>query len=107
MIRRRRRFLWLLLLAAALVASWQLFTNVYREEEKELRRRLREITKETFPEEAARFARTLGLSPFDPAREPRGAVPSKPTVVLIHGLDDPGKVWQDLVMARQLFAERA
>jgi len=96
---RRRRFLWLLFLAVVVVGSWHLLTNVFREEEKELRRKLRETAKATFPEEAAEFARTLGLSPFEADREARGATARRQSVVLIHGLDDPGKVWQDLAPA--------
>jgi len=96
---RRRRFLWGLFLGVALVGSWQWIANVFREEEKELRRKLRETAKETFPEEAAEFAQTLGLSSFDVDREARGAPAHRKSVVLIHGLDDPGKVWQDLAPA--------
>jgi pimeloyl-ACP methyl ester carboxylesterase len=91
--------LWALFLAVVLVGSWHLLTNVFREEEKELRRKLRETAKETFPEEAAEFARTLGLSSFEADREARGTAPDRQSVVLIHGLDDPGKVWQDLAPA--------
>jgi len=96
---RRRRFLWVLFLVVALVGSWHLIANVFREEEKELRRRLRETAKETFPEEAAEFAQTLGLSSFEADREARGATANRKSVVLIHGLDDPGKVWQELAPA--------
>jgi len=96
---RRRRFLWVLFLAIVLIGSWNLLTNLFREEEKELRRKLREAAKETFPEEAAEFARTLGLSSFEADRGVRDTAPDRQSVVLIHGLDDPGKVWQDLAPA--------
>ena len=41
-----------------LIGLWQLFTNLYREEEKELRRQLRETVKEKFPEQTAQFSQT-------------------------------------------------
>jgi pimeloyl-ACP methyl ester carboxylesterase len=84
-------------LAIVLVGLWQLFTGIYREEEKELRRQLRETVKEKFPEQTAQFSRTIGLFFFEADREaPRGAAADRKSVVLIHGLDDPGQVWQSL-----------
>ena len=76
---------------------WQLFTNIYREEEKELRRQLRETVKENFPEQTAKFFQTFGLFYFeaDPEAPGRGT-PDRKSVVLVHGLDDPGEVWQSL-----------
>jgi pimeloyl-ACP methyl ester carboxylesterase len=72
-------------------------TDPYREEEKALRTRLREAVKEGFPQEADEFSRTVGLSPFEPS-SPSEAVTAPPRgeVVLVHGLDDPGKVWRSL-----------
>ena len=74
-----------------------MFANLYREEEKELRRQLRETVKEKFPEQAAEFSKTFGLFLFEADREvPPGVDPGRKSVVLIHGLDDPGEVWQNL-----------
>jgi pimeloyl-ACP methyl ester carboxylesterase len=94
---RRRRWPWVIALAVLLGGLWFFLTDTYREEEKELRTQLRETVKEKFPEEASEFARVFGLVPFDPDRPalPEG-VASRGTVVLIHGLDDPGKVWRSL-----------
>ena len=84
-------------LAILLVGLWQLFTNFYREEEKELRRQLRQVVKEKFPEQSAEFSKTIGLLFFEADPESnRGVVADRQSVVLIHGLDDPGRVWQDL-----------
>ncbi|MCG6924196.1 MAG: alpha/beta fold hydrolase [Acidobacteria bacterium] len=94
---RRRRGPWVVGLVALLGGLWFFLTDTYREEEKELRTQLRETVKEKFPEEASAFSRGFGLVPFDPDRPaPPGGVASRGTVVLIHGLDDPGKVWRSL-----------
>lgn len=81
-----------LLLVAGL---WSLLTDPYREEEKELRTQVREAVKETFPEEASALSRTFGLVPFEPP-EDVGVALARGSVVLVHGLDDPGKVWRSL-----------
>jgi len=87
-------------LAIVLVGLWVLFTSIYREEEKELRRQLRETVKEQFPEQTEKFSRTIGLFFFEADRKaPRGMSPDRKSVVLIHGLDDPGTVWQILAPA--------
>ncbi|MGD9045620.1 MAG: alpha/beta fold hydrolase [Desulfobacterales bacterium] len=94
---RRRRWLWVVCLAILLAGLWQLLTNIYREEEKELRRQLRETVKEKFPEQASELSKTFGLFIFEGDREtPGGLAPGRTSVVLVHGLDDPGQVWQNL-----------
>jgi pimeloyl-ACP methyl ester carboxylesterase len=96
-LRKHRRWLWIVCVVIVLVGLWQLFTNLYREEEKELRRQLRETVKEKFPEQAAKFSQTFGLFFFEGDQEtPRGPAPDLNSVVLVHGLDDPGEVWQNL-----------
>ncbi|UCG14532.1 MAG: acetyltransferase, partial [Deltaproteobacteria bacterium] len=97
---KKRRWPWVIGAILLLIGLWQLFTNIYREEEKELRRQLRETVREKFPEQTAEFYQTFGLFLFEPNREaPRGATPDGKSVVLVHGLDDPGAVWQNLALA--------
>ena len=80
-----------------LIGSWQLFSNLYKEEEKELRRQFRETVKQTFPEQTAKLSQTFGLFYFEADPEEHGrAVLDRKSVVLVHGLDDPGDVWQSL-----------
>jgi len=94
---KKRRWPWVIGGILLLVGLWQLFTSIYREEEKELRGQLRETVKEKFPEQTAKFSQTFGLFFFEGDREaPRGAAPDRKSVVLVHGLDDPGDVWQSL-----------
>jgi pimeloyl-ACP methyl ester carboxylesterase len=96
-ISKQRRWLWIVCLAIVGVGLWELFTNIYREEEKELRRQLRETVKEKFPEQAAEFSKTFGLFFFEGDPEAPSQVDlERKSVVLVHGLDDPGQVWQNL-----------
>ena len=97
---KKRRWLWI---AGAIVVLWaglELVTDFFPEEEKELRREFRNAVEETFPQQAAEAAYSFGLTYYE--AEPAGsgsANPSLPSVVLVHGLDDPGKVWMNLAPA--------
>jgi pimeloyl-ACP methyl ester carboxylesterase len=98
--KRRRRWRWVAGLAILLGGLWFVLTDVYREEEKELRTQLREAVKERFPEETKTFSRSFGLVPFESDRGAcDGEAPGRGSVVLVHGLDDPGKVWRSLAPA--------
>jgi pimeloyl-ACP methyl ester carboxylesterase len=97
---KKRRWPWVIAGILLLIGLWQLFANLYREEEKQLRRQLRETVKEKFPEQTAEFSKTFGLFLFKAVREvPPEVDPDRKSVVLIHGLDDPGRVWQSLAPA--------
>ena len=101
---KKRRWLWVIGGILLLLGLWQLFTNIYGEEEKELRRQLRETVKEKFPEQTAQFSQTFGLFFFEADQEaPGGITLERKSVVLVHGLDDPGQVWQ--VLAPELVEE--
>jgi pimeloyl-ACP methyl ester carboxylesterase len=93
----KRKWLWLTVGAVLILVLWLLSGNVWQEEQKELRQQVRESVKEAFPEEAVDFARTMGLFFFtaegEEPGEPDGTLRS---VILIHGMDDPGKVWRSL-----------
>lgn len=78
-----------------------LLTDSFREEEKELRTQLRESVKDAFPGQTSEFSRTIGLFHYG-GNDPIGLTQSATTsIVLIHGLDDPGKVWQNLAPVLQ------
>ncbi len=96
-MKKKRRWHWFIGALLILIGVWQLSTNLYREEEKELRRQLRETVEAKFPEQVAKFHQTLGLVYFGADQEAAGGVAvDRNSVVLVHGLDDPGKVWQSL-----------
>ena len=97
---RKRRWPWVIGGIFLLIGLWQLFTHLYGEGEKELRRQVRETVKEKFPEQTAEFSQTFGLFYFEADREtPGGVALERKSVVLVHGLDDPGAVWQNLAPA--------
>ena len=97
---KKKYWFWGIGVIFLLLGLWHVVTNYYREEEKSLRRQLRESVKESFPEHTADFFRTFGLFYFPPDRQvPEAVLLSHPSVVLVHGLDDPGKVWQNLTPA--------
>lgn len=93
----RRR--WLIYIGAAIVllAGLEYVFDLFPEEEKELRRGFRQAVEKTFPQEAAKIAKSFGLTYWgEESVESPKVNPLAPSVVLIHGLDDPGKVWMNL-----------
>jgi len=93
----QRRWPWIIGGFLLCIVLWNLFAGLFQEEEKELRRQLRENVKEKFPIQTAQFSETIGLFSFESGRPGDKKVQAAgKTVVLIHGLDDPGKVWQNL-----------
>ena len=102
---RKRRWPWYLGVAAILIAVSGVGIGIFfPEEEKEIRRDLRNAVQKAFPEQAERVAASFGVT-----CDAEELVKSPPTdqvptaVVLVHGLDDPGKVWMNLAPA--LFPE--
>ncbi len=83
-----------------LLIVYQVITHLFRDEEKEVRTTVRTAVEDAFPDQKEKFSETIGLFRHgsDPDSLSRAAL-EKGTVVLIHGLDDPGKVWQDLAPA--------
>ncbi len=86
-------------LVTLLVIMWQLLSYFFVEEEKNLRTQVRESVKEKFPDHAEKFSKTIGLFHYDTEKTVKQAEGRGKTVVLIHGLDDPGKVWMNLAPA--------
>jgi pimeloyl-ACP methyl ester carboxylesterase len=98
--KKSRMWVWIIGAVLLVILGWNLFTNVFREEEKELRSQLRETVKEKFSDQNDAFSRTFGLFPVEPRYENTGGKgQQRETIVLIHGLDDPGKVWRNLAPA--------
>ncbi len=97
---KRRRWLILIGLAFGLMVLWYFGLGFFPEQEKELRQLLRQAVVRQFPDQAAEVASTYGLHKFQAnAAIPGVNAPFKSAIVLIHGLDDPGKVWMNLAPA--------
>ena len=89
----------LIVLCITLVAAIQMMRHFFKEEEREIRSHIRELVKKEFPEVANQLKAAYGLKPFE---QPKTLVkPHSQTsaVILIHGLDEPGKIWMNLAPA--------
>lgn len=79
----------LMLLALLLFSSWVFWTEAHPERERELRIAAQEQLEEWFPE-------VMSSSELFGFRPPQAEGPqSAPDVVLIHGLDEPGGIWDE------------
>jgi hypothetical protein len=90
----KRRWWLYVLTVIVLAVVFEYVLDFFPEEQKELRSEVRRTVKQAFPEHAAQLAGTYGLTSW--GKEVAGNiefVPERATVVLVHGLDDPGKVW--------------
>jgi len=79
-----------LLITVLLVFTWQVTRAFLQEEDKQLRQDLRQTVEQRFADEAADFKHRYGLSVFHRTEN------ALANVVLVHGLDEPGKVWRYL-----------
>ena len=104
---KHRRWLLAVVLLAVLIGLGQILLDNYREEEKSLRQRFRKAVAEKFPEQAAKVYATFGLRPYSkkPFSQAAGGDVG-PDIVLIHGLDDPGKIWMNLAPALAIQGHR-
>jgi len=78
-----------------LVMLWQVGRSYLPDEERAARSEVRATVESIFPEEARRARERFGLI------RQHTADPGMSEVVLVHGLDDPGKVWMNLAPALQ------
>ncbi len=106
--KKRKRRIWLIVIASVviLIALYQFAYDRFSEREKDLRIQLRERVESRFPDQADKVAASYGLYHYALNPDLRNVVdPTEEPVVLIHGLDDPEKVWVNLAptLAREGF----
>ena len=93
----RRKF-WLILAAALflLIVGYQIVGRIYLEENKQIRTRIRESVEQRYPELADEMRAMYGMKSAGGQvfEDSKGA--GIHDVILIHGMDDPGKVWMNL-----------
>jgi pimeloyl-ACP methyl ester carboxylesterase len=80
-----------ILVLLILAIAWQFIRPHFFQEEKMARKELRKQVEYHFPELALVSGARYGITKT--SRE----FPNRPHVLLIHGLDDPGKVWSKLI----------
>ncbi len=90
-----RRLLFLVPLGVCVLffALWTLWSESNPEQERELRILVHEQLQEWFPEEMALSPAQFGFIAATGAGPPDGL----PDVLLLHGLDEPGGIWDDLL----------
>jgi len=82
-----RRLLFTILLVTL---AWQSFKVAFPQQELSIRAQFRTSLESLFPRQAQESKSRFGLIRM------HDAAPGKTEVVLVHGLDDPGKVWMNL-----------
>jgi pimeloyl-ACP methyl ester carboxylesterase len=95
--KNRRRWPYYLIGAAALLLALEILFDFFPEEDKKLRTEVRNAVESAFPEQAAELARSYGM--ISHAQTSTVIAAKSPSIVLIHGLDDPGLVWMNLAPA--------
>ena len=75
--------------------------DFFQEEELEIRNSIHNLAKETFPGAAQKVHAQYGLNPYviGPSENKSHGESARPLVILIHGLDEPGRVWINLAPA--------
>lgn len=91
---RRLLFLIPLGLCVLFFALWTLWSESNPEQERELRILVHEQLQEWFPEEMALPQAQFGFI----AATGEGPEDGQPDVLLLHGLDEPGGIWDDLLI---------
>jgi pimeloyl-ACP methyl ester carboxylesterase len=88
-----KKFTGFLIAIVVLTTGWQVTRSFWTEEEKQLRSQIRSSFEQQFTDEIAQSKKRFGLKAFNPHS------PDARHIILIHGLDDPGKVWMNLAPA--------
>jgi pimeloyl-ACP methyl ester carboxylesterase len=108
-----RRLLQTLALIVALSLLWTLWAELHPSEERALRSLVHDQLDDWFPELMAPIGDGFGLRPLaasdwptaeaapkpPPKSAPESVAVVRPRVLLIHGLDEPGIIWDDLAPA--------
>jgi pimeloyl-ACP methyl ester carboxylesterase len=97
----RKSYRWILAIAGivALIAAIQVTRHFHREREREARIRLRRALMAEYPETVEALKARYGLRRFRPSQGLKEGGATRSKVILVHGLDDPGKVWMNLAPA--------
>jgi len=95
-ISRKKFWIILVFVSLLLVLGFHVFRHLYAEKERQIRIDLRRTIKERYPEKAKALQAKYGIKPANGSvhKQTEGTV--KPDVILVHGLDEPGKVWMNL-----------
>lgn len=96
-----KRQLWILVFffLITFIVLVQVFRHSFSEAERKARTHIRETLEEKYPETVNQLKATFGLKPYtQPDSQTKRNLKAN-RVVLVHGLDDPGKIWMNLAPA--------
>lgn len=95
-----------IVLCIAFVGVIQVVRHFFREEERRIRTQIREAVKKEYPEAFDQLKTMYGLQPFERSKTSGKPDAQTPAVILVHGLDEPGKIWMNLApaLAREGFS---
>jgi len=96
---KKNSWIILILLCITLIVVIQSVRHFFREEERHARVHIREAVKKKYPKAVTRLKAMYGLKRFVEAKSSVKRDAKASEVILIHGLDDPGKVWMNLAPA--------
>ncbi len=80
-------------MALLIFAGYQITLKIYDEDSREIRTSLRETLQEKYPDQAAAMRAKYGIKPASPNMAGAGGS----GVILVHGIDEPGRVWANLI----------
>ncbi len=95
---KRRFYKWIMLIigVVVLITAVQIARPLFIEEERAARIRLREALLDEYPERTNALKAQYGLKAFTSAGVQAARPALNEMVVLVHGIDEPGKVWMNL-----------
>lgn len=93
----KKWFVWGVLGILALVL-FEIGRDSFQEEELQIRNSIHTLAKKTFPEAAQKVNAQYGLKPYVSSSTENKSIgeATRSSVILIHGLDEPGRVWMNL-----------
>jgi flagellar basal body-associated protein FliL len=93
-LKNRRKKLWIILVVSTflLIGGYQVISRLYVEDSKRIRIQLRETIKQKYPGEANETLSGYGMKPAEEEDVEERKNARRSDVILIHGMDDPGKV---------------
>jgi pimeloyl-ACP methyl ester carboxylesterase len=77
----------------------QVVRHFFRKEERRIRTHIREMVKKEYPEAVNQLKAMYGLKLFEKPKTSIKPDAQTSSVILVHGLDEPGKVWMNLAPA--------
>ncbi len=93
---KKHKWLIALLFCILLIVTTETLRFLFREKERDQRTHIRETVLKKYPATVKQLKTIYGLKPFVHIQYRANRDTEKYNIILIHGLDDPGKVWMNL-----------